>query len=637
MKNKQNIIIVIIIVLIAIVLLWKFVFLKEKEIIFNMPSNYEIKVGDIEFIKYELSDNLPIIWESENTDIVKVSDGMITAVSLGNTVIKGTVQNNNKKVTRSATVTTYYGEKDVILNDFTVPDGELFITKGDTYVVPLNYEPENGYIKSGSFKSDNTNIVEYDGRLLAKEIGTTSITITINDSLSKSIIVNVVDEVMTPTFKNKATSVEVDNDNVVLKPSETITIDYTIKPENSYLKSVKWESSNESIATVDGGRIVAKSSGEAIIKLTINDEITKEIKVVVNIPVTGLNLLSNPRIVLKVGEQEKIKTSIIPANATDKTLKYESTGGVSVDNNGVVTGTAPSNGIITIKTVDGNYKQTISYVVNQRIGVVNNTGSIWGYSSPLDKVLTRADTSFFQRLASNGKGTLSGNIYYYSDSSHSYKYDISKSTLNYEGHNILMRFYYPAGVDLSEVNTFTFMGGSGERNLSGYISHLDKNREEMKSSGIVALVSAKENYNVKDAVGTTNFIKSIIEQKSDKKNTVGVYSMSGQAAGEAALSGLYNRIIIVNSYSSKISEFKNIDVIVFSPVGDSMLSNTKTTLTHLVRSNYNRVTVVSNNKDLYGNEFYNTKFLMINPGSQMGSGHGYVNISKAKVFSFANS
>jgi hypothetical protein len=173
--------------------------------------------------------------------------------------------------------------------------------------------------------------------------------------------------------------------------------------------------------------------------------------------------------------------------------------------------------------------------------------------------------------------------------------------------------------------------------MSRYFAHLDQHREELKSSGIVALVSAKENYNVKDAIGTTTFIRSITGQKSDRKNTVGVYSMSGQAAGEAALSGMYSKIFIVNSYSGKIEEYKNIDVVVFSPVGDSMLKNTRTTLTHLVRSNYTRVTVITNNKELYGNEFYNTKFLMVNPGYQMGSGHGYVNISKANVFSLANS
>ncbi len=639
MKKIPNKVIYILLAIIVIILLW--LLLKDrvfnKELIFKVDENIEIKIGNNEQINYELNEELNIVWESENESVAKVNNGVVTGVGLGSTNIKATVEKKKQKTTRVTKVSTYYGDKESNLNEIIVPEGELFITKGDSYEIPISYNPNNSYIKSIEYNVTDSNIVDFDGKVIAKEVGETTITITVNNNISKNIIVNVIGEKIDPIFSKKVTDLELDVSDITLKPSEKKEIKYNVIPEGAYVRNVKWESSNPSIATIEDGVVLAKSSGETLVKLTINDEIIKEIKVSVIIPVTGLNLLSNPKIVLKVGEQEKIKTSIVPANATNKTLKYESTGGVSIDNNGVITGLSPATGTIAIKTLDGGYTKTISYVVNPKIGVVNGTGGVWGYTSPLDKVPTRADESFFRSLASSGKGTLSGNVYYYTDANHTYKYDISKSTLNYEGHNILMRLYYPEGVDLSEVNIFTFMGGSGERNMSGYFAHLDQHREELKSSGIVALVSAKENYNVKDAIGTTTFIRSITGQKSDRKNTVGVYSMSGQAAGEAALSGMYSKIFIVNSYSGKIEEYKNIDVVVFSPVGDSMLKNTRTTLTHLVRSNYTRVTVITNNKELYGNEFYNTKFLMVNPGYQMGSGHGYVNISKANVFSLANS
>lgn len=636
MNKKLNIIIVILLVMITILLLWRFVFSREKEIIFNVIDNMEIKVGNNEIISYELSEDLNITWESDNSEVATVNDGIVTGISLGQAVIKGTVEKKGQKITKNISVNTYIGEKEVSLSDVIIPEGELFITKGDTYDIPISYNPVNSYITSIDYSVSDSNILDFNGNVVTKNIGVSTITITINKSISKSVIVNVLEEKINPTFSNKINEVNVDEDNIVLKPLETKKINYTIIPDNAFVKSVKWESNDEKIITVDDGIITAKSSGEGIVKLIINDEIVKEIKVFVSVPVTGLSIISNPKIVLKVGEQATIKTTINPSNATNKNIKYTSTGGVSIDSNGVVTGTAPVSGMIKVSTEDGNYSGTVSYVVNPQKGIVNNAGGIWGYTSPLDKVPNRMDASFFQKLASSGKGTLSDNIYIYSYNGKTYKYDIAKSTLNADGRNVLTRIYYPPGVDLSMVNTFTFMGGTGERSLSGYFSHLDKNREEMKSSGIIALVSTKTSYYEKDAKLTTEFIKSIVGQKSGMKNSVGVYSMSGQCSGEAANLGIYDRLFVINSYInySQIEKL-NIDVVVFSPKGDSMLRNTKTTLNYLYKYRNNRITIITNNGELYNDERYTQQFLVINPGNQMGSGHGYVNISKANVFAYA--
>ncbi len=643
MSKKSNVIIYVLLVLITILLLW--LLLKDrvfdKELIFKVDENIEIKIGNNELIKYELNEELNIFWESENESVAKVNNGVVTGVGLGSTNIKATIEKKKQKTTRVTKVSTYYGDKESNLNEIIVPEGELFITKGDSYEIPISYNPNNGYIKSIEYNVTNSNIVDFDGKVIAKEVGETTITITVNNNISKSIIVNVIGNKINPVFSKKVENVIVNKESITLNPNKTQQIDYEVEPSNSFIKSIKWESSNPSIATVDDGVVLAKSLGEAIIKLTINDEITKEIKVIVNIPVTALSLLSNPNLVLKVGQTETIKTSIVPANATNKTLKYESTGGVSIDNSGVITATSPAAGTITIKTIDGNYKKTISYVVNPKIGVVNNVGGIWGYTSQLDKVPTRADASFFQRLASSGKGVLSGNIYTYNDGKTTYRYDISKSSLSDGSKTVLTRIYYPEGVDLSKVNTFTFCNGtgSGAVGFSGILNSLDKDRTQMKTSGIIILIASSDGkgYNQKGIILATEFVKSIVNQKPGVKNAVGAYSGSGEAVGYAGHNSNYDRVVIFNSYL-KVSyneNLKNREIIVYSPNNDKLQDATKSTLNNMIRHGFTNVTVISNNSSIINDSKFRSNFLIVNPGKQMGSGHGYVNIPPTNVFSYA--
>ena len=635
MGKRLNIVIYILLGIIVILLLWKLLLYKNKDILFNPEDNIEIKVGNSRTIQYELNEEKEVVWSSDDNEIVKVNDGVITGVSLGKTTITGTVNYNDEIITKRINVSTYYGDKDIKIDDITVPDGELFITKGNSYEIPISYVPENAYVTSIDYQVTDPNIILYTDKLFAKEIGEAEVEVSLNNSVSKKIKVNVINQPIETMFSYKVNDITLEEESITLKLGEEKEIKYSVLPDNAFIRNTKWESNNEDIVTVIDGTIKANSSGETVVKLTINDQVSKEIKVIVTVPVTGIKLLSNPKIVLKVGEKEVIKTSIIPSNATNKKLNYSNTGGVSIDSSGVITGLTPSNGTITVKSEDGNFSQTISYVVNPQKGVVNNTGGIWGYKSPRDVVPNLADQSFFQKLASSGKGTLSNNVYMYSDGNKTYRYDISTSTLEVNGTSTMMKIYYPPNYDLSEVNTFTFMGGIGERFLSGYFTHLDENREELSSSGIIILVGAKESYYGYYATNATEFVKSIVGQKSGVSNAVGAYSLSGQAVGDAANSGLYNRLMIFNSYSKDVDKFKDIDVVIYSPVGDTMISATINSLSNLCTANYGRVTVISNNERIYSNDRYNSHFLIINPGRQMGSGHGYVNISKANFFSYA--
>lgn len=641
MKKNKSIFIFIAIIIVIILFVWVLSknSIEKKELTFVIKSsNIDLQVGGNLTIDYELSENVNISWKSDNNDVAVVNNGIITGVGLGNTFIHGTVTYEDKTITRECMVSTYQGSKNISLEEIIVPDGELFITKGDSYQIDINYNPIDAYIKSIEYSSLNENISSFtNGLVKANNVGSTNVMVKINNTILKSVTVNVIEKNITPTFSNRVNNVEIEQSEITIKPNETKEIIYTITPSDGFIESIKWESTNNEIASVTDGIITGKSSGETIVKMIVNDEITKEIKVIVSIPVTGISLKSNSKIVLKVGKQAKINTEIVPSNATNKKIEYtSSSSNINIDSNGIVTAISAGSGNITVKSVDGNHKLSIPYIINPIKGIVSGDGGIWKYNSSNDKPLSKADTAFFQKLASSGKGVLSNGVYTYTDSNKTYKYNIGNSTLNVGGRNILMRIYYPTGVDLSTANTFTFLGGAGERSFSGYYNDIDKNPSMISSSGIVILVSARSSYDAEDGMYSTDFLRGIVDQKAGVKNTVGGYSMSGNAAGGAAEKGIYDRLILFDSYydySYCSTSLKNKEIVIYSPVGDALTKQTKSTLNEMIKYNFTNVTLVSNNQELVNR--FSPNILVINPGDPMGKGHASQNILTAKVFAFA--
>lgn len=656
MERKYiNIIIYVLITLIVILLLYKVILTikeknNEKEIFFNIKTDsMKVKVGRSALIDYEKSNNLNILWESENSDIVFVNNGIVKGINLGNTTIKGTAIIGEKTITKTVSVSTYYGDENIALNDVILPDGELFITKGDSYNVPLEYSPFNGYITSIDYNIDDLNIVSYDNVILAKNTGTTNITITVNNNISKTIRVNVIDRKILPVFASKIKDINLNEEIITMKPNDIKKIEYSIEPSNGIIESINWESGNSNIIKVNDGIITAIKSGETTVKLTINERIIKTMDVIVSKEITNLILKSNPKLVMKVGDKSSIKALVMPSNASNTKLIYTSSNNsVSVNSNGVVTANSIGNGIITIKTSDGKKEVSISYVVNPRTGVINGTGGVWGYSSSIDQIPERADKVFFQQLVSSGKGTLSGNIYTYNDGKKTYKYDLSNNSLSSNGVSALARIYYPKGVDLSEVNTFTFGNGTGAAGWVNMLNTLDNNRSYMKTSGIIILIASKKGccYDRSEFLLATEFVKSIVNQKAGVKNAVGGYSGSGEAAGYAANEGGYDRLIIFHSYvksNPKLTpNLKNKEIIVYSPRNDKeeILSQTKTAIYHMVYNSFPNVTIISNNSGIIngnaGSILYKDKALIINPGNLMGSGHAFAStIPSSNLFSYA--
>ena len=515
---------------------------------------------------------------------------------------------------------------------FTTNDTMINLKKGETK--KINYNLSGNY-NINWFSSNSSVATVSNDVVTAVGGGTAKITGTVNaNGKIKSISINVEvekeEEPPAPPAKPKIEKLIISSNKISVVVGENKKIEYRIEPTDGEVTSVKWASDDPKIAEVDdNGNVTGVKEGNTVITLNINDILIGKITVKVKPKITGLTLKSSNSLSLRIGNTSQISVETEPKNANVDITYKSNNSHVTVSNKGLIKAVSKGSSVVTVTA--GKYSKTINVSVLPQTGIIDGTG-IFGYTD--SKVVTpvRANTNFFSNLAKKGVGKMSGNVYTYSK----YSYDIERSTLSCEGRNSLVRIYYPQGVDLSTVNTFTFIGGSGERNLGGYFSSIERNTSLIRSGGIVILVSARSSYHYQDAINATEFVKAIVKQKSGVKNAVAGYSMGGPDSGKAMIRYNYDKLIICMSYvdSSDLDGLKDKEIYIFSPRGDSMVSRTKPMLDSIrSKGGFKNVTLITNNGDLINN--YSSSMLVVNPGDKMGTGHTWDNFTKANLFAFA--
>ena len=158
--------------------------------------------------------------------------------------------------------------------------------------------------------------------------------------------------------KTSVTKVTLSRKSVRLKKGKTIVLKAAVKPSNASNKSVRWTSSNASVATVNqSGKVTAKKKGSAIITCTAKDGSKKYAKCRINVVVpVGKIVLNRSRITLLKGKTYKLKASVKPASANNKAVAWSSSNPkiAAVDKHGKVTARRKGTAVITCKAKDGS-------------------------------------------------------------------------------------------------------------------------------------------------------------------------------------------------------------------------------------------------------------------------------------------
>lgn len=197
-----------------------------------------------------------IEWISSDTSVATVdNDGNIVAVSSGTAIISVTINDFVKKTVR----VEVYGEPKSI----TLDKKEVKIKLGESFLLKSTIEPSIVEDNTVKWTTSNAKVatVSSSGKVTATGLGTATITVsTVNNKTYKCNVI--VEEV-------EADSITLNKTNINIAKNEIVQLSATINPNNVTDKTLKWESSDTSVATVSSsGKVTAKKTGTVVITVT---------------------------------------------------------------------------------------------------------------------------------------------------------------------------------------------------------------------------------------------------------------------------------------------------------------------------------------------------------------------------------
>ena len=163
-------------------------------------------------------------------------------------------------------------------------------------------------------------------------------------------------------------------DSLEIKKTLNEKLDYTIVPDNATNKEIKLTFDGNAIEVTNDLNIKAKSVGEHVLKINILNELyEKEVKVKV-LEIVDKIKVDKSNISITVGDSVKVNASIVPDNAVNKDIEWESTNSkiASVSNDGKIKAINPGNCVVEVKTKEAPIVTTKINVQVKAKAVINN-------------------------------------------------------------------------------------------------------------------------------------------------------------------------------------------------------------------------------------------------------------------------
>lgn len=291
------------------------------------PTSYELIEGESITITATVTPshaaNKNVQWSSSNPDI-QVSNGTVTTSfkpgaatttvngreMLGNGTITAKTEDGGKTATCEITVFA----KTIAVTGISLSEDYLFLTKGQSYTIKATVAPDNATNKTVQWTTSDASVatVDQNGTVNAISSGDATITASAGDK-SATCAVSVIIPV---------TSITLNKTSLTLEKGSYEVLTATVSPQNATNKEVKWTSSDASVAYVANGVVSASKAGDATITASVGD-FSATCTVSVIVPVTSISL-SSPELTMKVGETALLEATILPEDATDKTLVWDS-------------------------------------------------------------------------------------------------------------------------------------------------------------------------------------------------------------------------------------------------------------------------------------------------------------------------
>lgn len=196
--------------------------------------------------------------------------------------------------------------------------------------------------------------------------------------------------------------VQIAPEEVTLGIGETQKLTVTVEPSDATDPTYSLESSDPSVAAVQNDVVTAVAPGEAVITATTADGSLKATcKVTVVKHVEDISV-SPTQVKVIVGKTQEITVEFTPSDATNKEVEWVSSKPeVASVADGVVTGVAVGEALITVTSVDGGFAAACKVVVEEEFnGIVATTAG--GYYCG-DQYENGYDNDFLFLLSGNVK------------------------------------------------------------------------------------------------------------------------------------------------------------------------------------------------------------------------------------------
>lgn len=297
-----------------------------------------------------------IAYSSSKPGVASVDgDGVITAVSQGEAVVYASLMRNGKrvgrtqitvKVTRMVTKVTL---STAGLNVYELDDPEvdrllraaseyrvIAVGAGSTVSLSAVCTPEDAGNRRVTFSTSDAGVARIVNNRTLKAIqpGQCELTLTSDDNPDA-------EEIFTIVVTQPVKSILINAGSKTVASGSTLSLAAECQPADATVTTVRWESKNPAIATVDrDGNVAGRKRGSTVITATAADGSGAKASVTISVlqPVTGLKIKPG-EVQVNTGRSVQVKATAEPADASDKSVAWTSSDeSIATVANGRITG-----------------------------------------------------------------------------------------------------------------------------------------------------------------------------------------------------------------------------------------------------------------------------------------------------------
>ena len=192
-----------------------------------------------------------VAWTSSDASVAKVDNGKVTAVKSGKATI--TAKCGGKTAECAVMVTVPAGS-------VTLDKTSLSLAVGESAQLTAMVKPDDATDKNVSWTSSDESVAKVDnGNVSAIEAGNATITAKCGGKTAECAV----------TVTVPVSSIILDKATLSLAVGETATLIATVRPDDATDKNIIWTSSDESIAKVESGKVIALGVGNVMITASI--------------------------------------------------------------------------------------------------------------------------------------------------------------------------------------------------------------------------------------------------------------------------------------------------------------------------------------------------------------------------------